>query len=152
MAGQAAAALAATSIIFRKTDPAYADKALGHARELFNFANQFRGSFMSIDELAFRRTKAWYPSTKFTDEIAWSAAWLYAATGDAAYLKAANETLGGEASEYSWDDQDGATAVLLYQLTGQQDYLQKSNAFFTQFLPGGSCKQTAKGLSYKESW
>ncbi|KAH9825338.1 family 9 glycoside hydrolase [Melampsora americana] len=152
LAGQAAAALAATSVIFRQTDAAYADLALSHAVELFNFANKFRGSFMDIDDLPFRRTKKWYPSTKFTDEIAWAATWLYAATEDASYFQAAKENLSDDASEYSWDDCDSAAAVLLYQLTGQKEFLLKANKFFTQFLPGGSTKYTAKGLSYKESW
>ena len=45
LAGEAAAALAATSIVFRKHfgDVAYADQALRHARNLFSFADQYRG-------------------------------------------------------------------------------------------------------------
>ncbi|KAG0145768.1 hypothetical protein CROQUDRAFT_107612 [Cronartium quercuum f. sp. fusiforme G11] len=152
MAGQASAALAVTSIIFRDTDPVYADKALQHSRELFDFANRFRGSFVNIDELPFRRTKKWYPSTSYIDELAWSAAWLFAATKEPTYLQAATENLKGGGSEYSWDDQDGATAVLLYKLTGQAEFLSKANDFLSQFLPNGTTKQTAKGLSYKESW
>ena len=39
---EAAAALAAGSIIFREADPEYSDKALGHALELFEFADKYR--------------------------------------------------------------------------------------------------------------
>ena len=44
--GEAAAALAATSIAVRNLgDSAYANAALQHARELFNFADQHRGIY-----------------------------------------------------------------------------------------------------------
>lgn len=43
LAGETAAALASASIIFRDSDPAYADKLLLHAKQLYNFADTYRG-------------------------------------------------------------------------------------------------------------
>lgn len=45
LAGEAAAALAATSIVFRKVDPIYSKKLLTHARELYEFASNYRGLY-----------------------------------------------------------------------------------------------------------
>ena len=54
LAGEAAAALAASSIFYSNLgDTALADEALSHARELFDFANNFRGFYSdSIPEAA----------------------------------------------------------------------------------------------------
>ena len=47
LAGETAAALAAASIVFRSAgDAAYADEALSHARELFDFADNYRGRYI----------------------------------------------------------------------------------------------------------
>lgn len=45
MAGETAAALAASSMVFRTEDPAYADRLLNAAKSLFNFANNNRGKY-----------------------------------------------------------------------------------------------------------
>ena len=45
LAGETAAALAAASLVFRASDPTYADLLLGHARELYSFADQYRGLY-----------------------------------------------------------------------------------------------------------
>jgi hypothetical protein len=45
LAGETAAALAAASIVFNKTDPTYANTLLKHAKELFDFAYKYRGKY-----------------------------------------------------------------------------------------------------------
>lgn len=45
VAGETAAALAAASIIFRETDPEYADKLMAGARKAFNFADTYKGAY-----------------------------------------------------------------------------------------------------------
>lgn len=46
LAGEAAAALAASSVFYRNLgDAALADNALMHARQLFDFANNYRGIY-----------------------------------------------------------------------------------------------------------
>ncbi|MBY8854764.1 glycoside hydrolase family 9 protein, partial [Saccharothrix sp. MB29] len=43
LAGEYAAAMAASSMVFRRSDPAYADTLLAHARQLYSFADTHRG-------------------------------------------------------------------------------------------------------------
>jgi hypothetical protein len=45
LAGETAAALAAASIVFRNSDPTYSNRLLTSARQLFDFANRFRGRY-----------------------------------------------------------------------------------------------------------
>ena len=45
LAGETAAALAAASIVFRNVDPPYSNRLLTSARQLFDFANRFRGRY-----------------------------------------------------------------------------------------------------------
>ena len=45
LAGETAAAMASTAILFKDTDPAYADELIGHARDLFDFADNHRGAY-----------------------------------------------------------------------------------------------------------
>ena len=37
--------MAASSMVFRPTDPGYADTLLMHAQQLYAFADQFRGKY-----------------------------------------------------------------------------------------------------------
>ncbi|CAF4039001.1 unnamed protein product, partial [Adineta steineri] len=71
--GEAAAALAAASIVFRLSDPVYHSKLLTHARQLYNLAkNNNRHLFL-------------LPS-KGGNALAWAALWLLRATGEQSYL------------------------------------------------------------------
>ena len=45
LAGETAAAMAASSMVFRPTDAAYADKLLAHARQLYTFADTVRKAY-----------------------------------------------------------------------------------------------------------
>ena len=45
LAGETAAALAAASIAFSSADSAYSAELLKHAKELFNFADKYRGKY-----------------------------------------------------------------------------------------------------------
>jgi hypothetical protein len=45
LAGETAVALAATSIVFKNVDPIYSNNLLTHAKQLFDFANSYRGKY-----------------------------------------------------------------------------------------------------------
>jgi endoglucanase len=45
LASDTAAALAAASIVFQKCNTSYADILLTHAKQLFDFANKYRGKY-----------------------------------------------------------------------------------------------------------
>ena len=82
LAGEMAAALAASSIIFRKGSPQYANSIVDTAKELFVFATTYEGKYSDwVVE-----SQAEYNSTGYKDEIYWAAAWLYFATGDDSYV------------------------------------------------------------------
>ena len=70
----------------------YAEELLQHAKELYAFADKYRGVYSdSIPNAAtFYRSYSGYQ-----DELAWGAAWLYRATNDPSYLTKAEEIYGG---------------------------------------------------------
>jgi hypothetical protein len=45
LAGETAAALAAASIVFKNVDPTYSNNLLTPAKQLFDFANNYRGKY-----------------------------------------------------------------------------------------------------------
>ncbi|KAG5539556.1 hypothetical protein RHGRI_019926 [Rhododendron griersonianum] len=47
LAGETAAAMAAASIVFRRSNPSYSNELLAHAHQLFEFADKYRGKYDS---------------------------------------------------------------------------------------------------------
>jgi len=82
LAGEAAAALAASSIVFRNVDSEYSVKCLQHAKDLYRFADTYRGFYHK----AIPGGQEYYESADYGDELAWAAAWLYNATAESKYL------------------------------------------------------------------
>lgn len=158
LAGEAAAALAAAAIVFREEDPAYAQRLLEHARQLFAFAIQFQGRY-SDSVLA---AQSYYEShTGFWDELVWAAAWLYRATGQASYLAQAEalyrkHLLGKyQPSTLSWDDKRPGAAVLLAGLTQKEEYRRDAEAvldFWTVGYNGRRIYYSPGGLAWLTSW
>lgn len=158
LAGEAAAALAAASILFQSQDPEYAALCLRHARELFAFADQHRGIYTeSITD-----ARAYYHSfTGYHDELAWAGAWLYRATNDKTYLEKAEKTYADELSNgqwnwtHSWDDKKYGTAVLLASLTEKKHYRQDVTrwlGFWTVGYDGQRVQTTKGGLAWLDQW
>ncbi|CAN0901706.1 Endoglucanase 11 [Linum grandiflorum] len=106
VAGETAAAMAAASIVFRKTNPHYSELLLHHAQQLFEFGDKYRGKY---DE-SVTAVKGFYTSTSgYKDELLWAATWLYKATNNLTYLNYISENaydFGGATwavKEFSWD-------------------------------------------------
>lgn len=68
LAAETAAALASASIIFRDTDAVYADKLLLHAKQLYNFADTYRGSYSDSITDAKQYYNSW---SGYADELSW---------------------------------------------------------------------------------
>lgn len=85
LAGEAAAALAATSLVFRGRNGSYSEVALRHARELYDFGVQYRGLYHE----AIPGAKIYYESTGYGDELTWAAVWMYKATKESRYVEQA---------------------------------------------------------------
>lgn len=157
LAGEAAAALAAASIVFRATDAAYADRLLQHATQLFNFADTYRGKYSdSIPDAA-----KFYNSYSYTDELAWSAIWLHKANeaignSDTFYLNKAQTYYQGlnNAWTQSWDDKSYGTAILLAQETGNARYKTDVEGWLNYWTDtsGAGVRYTAGGLAWLDQW
>jgi hypothetical protein len=82
--------MAAGALVFQGTDPAYANKLLEHAKQLYDFADRCRGNYVTDGHVT-AATPFYTSYTGFADEIAWAATWLYKATGEEKYLKKAQD-------------------------------------------------------------
>nr|XP_034183519.1 endoglucanase E-4-like isoform X2 [Osmia lignaria] len=147
LAGETAAALAASSIVFRNQDPEYSAKCLKHAKELYKFANRYRGLYHE----AIRGAAQYYESTDYGDELAWAAAWLFKATNETIYLEDAKHhyqhfDLKNRPNEFFYNKKDAGVQVLLAQLTREPKY-QKAARAFCDFSVHQQ-KRTSKGLLY----
>jgi autotransporter-associated beta strand protein len=158
VAGEAAAALAAGSIAFRATDAAYADLLLGHARQLYSFADTYRGRYSD----AIPDAASFYNSfSGYVDELCWGALWLHTATGEAAWLTKAMSVydagLAGQKLQWTqaWDDKVYGSAVLLAAKTGLQRYKADAERWLDWWTVGtadGRVRTTAGGLAFLDTW
>ncbi|KAF2571949.1 hypothetical protein F2Q70_00001428 [Brassica cretica] len=106
LAGETAAAMAAASIVFRRSNPAYSRLLLTHAYQLFDFADKYRGKYDSSITVA----RKYYGSVSgYNDELLWAAAWLYQASNNQFYLDYLGrngDSMGGTGwsmTEFGWD-------------------------------------------------
>jgi hypothetical protein len=82
VAAETAAALAASSMVFKASDPTYAATLLSHAKSLYTFADTYRGKYDACIPVS-----GFYTSySGYNDELAWGAMWLYRATNDSSYV------------------------------------------------------------------
>lgn len=158
IAGEAAAAMAAAAILFGDEDPAYSAILLDQARRLFAFADQYRGTYTNAipDAASFYNSYSGY-----NDELIWSAAWLYRATGETAYLQKAetlyNQSLANASLRWThaWDDKAYGAIVLLAQLTGKTVYktaAQRWLDYWTVGINGSRITTTPGGLAWLDQW
>jgi hypothetical protein len=156
LAGEAAAALAATSMVFRDSDKAYADELLRHARELYAFADEYRGKYSDSITDAQSYYNSW---SGFDDELVWGALWLHKATGEQKWLDRAEEGFPAIAGKHvwthSWDDKAYGSYVLMAQATGDAKYraeVENWLAFWTTGLDGQRVTYTPGGLAWLDQW
>ncbi|KAH0454180.1 hypothetical protein IEQ34_016104 [Dendrobium chrysotoxum] len=161
VAGETAAALAAASIAFRPSDPAYANDILYHAEQLFDFARSHPGLYQNSVPVAGQ----FYSSSGFDDELLWAAAWLHRATGNQTYLDflAKSSNSGGVRSMFSWDDKFAGAQVLVAKLilekkkgnTGAlSQYKDAGDQFLCSLLQKGhnNVKLSPGGLLWFQPW
>ncbi|WZY98331.1 hypothetical protein YC2023_070660 [Brassica napus] len=138
-------AMAAASLVFKQSDPKYSSTLLKHAKQLFGFADNHRGSY----SVNIPKVQSYYNSTGYGDELLWAASWLYHATEDKTYLDFVSKNgdeFGnfGSPSWFSWDNKLPGTQVTSYKI---MDHILLSRlTFFKKDLSG------SKGLQgYKET-
>jgi len=154
---ETAASLAVCSIVFEKTDKAYAKTCLEHAKTLYDMAikNPSDQGYLS-DGVA----NAYYNiNSGCEDEISWAATWLYIATNEKKYLTDA-ETYVEKANQdyiwaHCWDDVHDGTRLLLARLTKGQKHIDAIEANLDWWTTGYNGKRityTPKGLAWLDSW
>jgi endoglucanase len=163
LAGEDAAALAAASIAFKPTDSAYSTTLITHAKQLYDFADQFRGKYSDCIKDAAGYYNSW---SGYNDELVWGAIWLYRATGDTTYLTKAQAYYANLATEsqtttksykwtLAWDDKSYGDYVLLAELTGKQQYIDDANRwldYFTTGVNGSHIATSPGGEVFVDTW
>ena len=155
---EAAAFLAAASMLFRDSDPSYADTLLQHARELHDFADQHRLEY----HLTITDVSSFYRSwSGYHDELCWSALWLHRATGEASYLEKAEAIYdqhflyGNKKWTHAWDDKSYGCMVLLSALSDRPVYREEAEAWLDYWTVGtaaGRIGHTPGGLAWLDTW
>ncbi len=146
LAGETAAAMAAASIAFRPTDPTYANTLLSHARQLYSFADNYRGKYSDCITDAAGYYQSW---SGYNDELVWGAIWLYRATNESAFLDKAQSYYANLSNQQqtanksykwtiAWDDKSYGCYVLLAKLTGATQYHQDTQRWLNWWTIGGT--------------
>ncbi|XP_051141183.1 endoglucanase 24-like isoform X2 [Andrographis paniculata] len=169
VAAETAAAMAAASLVFRPINSLYSKLLLRHARELFSFADTYRGSY----SISVPQVQGFYNSSGYFDELLWAAAWLYHATRDESYLRYATVegdffANWGTPTWLSWDNKLAGTQVLLSRVNffGSKDikgdenialqlYRRTAEAVICGLMPNsssGTAKRTKGGLVWVDEW
>src|SRR6187455_360690 len=146
LAGETAAAMAAASIAFRPTNATYANTLLSHARQLYTFADTFRGKYSDCITDAGGYYNSW---SGYNDELVWGAIWLYRATNETAYLNKALSYYANLSNQqqtsiksykwtHAWDDKSYGSYVLLAKLTGATQYHNDAQRWLNWWTVGGT--------------
>jgi endoglucanase len=146
LAGETAAAMAAASIAFRPTDASYANTLLAHARQLYSFADTYRGKYSDCITDAASFYNSW---SGYNDELVWGAIWMYRATNETAFLDKAQSYYANLSNQqqttiksykwtHAWDDKSYGSYVLLAKLTGASQYHNDSQRWLNWWTVGGT--------------
>ncbi|MEL6494071.1 MAG: glycoside hydrolase family 9 protein [Cyanobacteria bacterium J06623_7] len=162
LAGETAAALASSSILFRQNgDAEYADLLVQKAERLYDFARNYRGKYSDC----LTEANPFYTSVNgYQDELVWGAIWLHKAKqaqGDksGAYLAMAEAEYQqmGKPYDYTYqfDDKSYGAYVLLAQVTGKPEYKKRAEAwldYWTIGYQGRRITYTPGGLAFLVKW
>ena len=153
--GEAAAALAVASIVYKDIDKDYSALCLEHAKSLYAFADSTR------NDSGYTAANGFYNSwSGFYDELAWAGCWLYTATNDSKYLDNAKTCFTKAGHDYNWslcwDDVHIGAAVLLAKITGDKAYKDEVQKHLDWWTCGTSDGQkitySPKGLAWLDQW
>ncbi|XP_021661486.2 endoglucanase 11 isoform X2 [Hevea brasiliensis] len=169
LAGETAAAMAAASILFKRTNPHYAHLLLHHAQQLFEFGDKYRGKYDASVEVV----KSYYASVSgYMDELLWGAMWLYKATDNEEYLRyVINRAhcfggIGWAITEFSWDVKYAGLQIMASKLLMDErhkehrhileQYKSKAEYYICSCLDknnnGSNVERTPAGLLHIRQW
>ena len=151
VAGETAASLVATSLLFKEEDASYSDLCLKHGIEIYEFADENRGDYTT----SVPNVVSFYASYNgYNDELAWAALWLYRATGEEKYYedykKIADvkydswdpKKFSGATGPISWDDKRPGCYILAAMVTKDEGRMKEAYSYCDEVLtqpttPGG---------------
>jgi len=157
VAADTASFLTAASILFKDIDPTYSSNLLTHAKEIYDFADKYRGEYIKAVPDAQSFYSNW---SGYLDELAFGALWLYRATKDESYLKKfstiADATYGEQDSKaygtcggpISWDDKRPGAYILAAIVTGDESRMKQAYWYCDNVL---TQPKTPGGLWYDQS-
>ncbi|XP_052192356.1 endoglucanase 24-like [Diospyros lotus] len=163
VAGETAAALAASSMAFRSSDPGYSETLLRTAIASFEFADNYRGAYSDNSNIRDGVCPFYCDFDGYQDELLWGAAWLRRASQDGTYLNYIQnngKTLGADENinEFGWDNKHAGLNVLVSKevLEGSmyslQSYKSSADSFMCTLIPesdSSHIEYTPGGLIYK---
>lgn len=145
--GEAAAALALSSLNFAASDSSYAAKCLTNAKSIYALGKSKYG---------LSQGQSFYKSTSYEDDMAWGAVWLYKATGDESYLADAKGFLttskGIHEDEWAmcWDNMWTPAELMMYEITKDASYKAAVDHNLDYWYNG--VPTTSGGLKYLNQW
>ncbi|XP_014524307.1 endoglucanase 24 [Vigna radiata var. radiata] len=163
VAGETAAALAASSMAFRSSDPGYSETLLRNAITAFEFADNYRGAYSDHENVKYNACPYYCDFNGYQDELLWGAAWLRRATEDdnfLNYIQSNGKTLGADdtINEFGWDNKHAGLNVLLSKevIEGKtyslESYKSSAESFICTVIPespSSTMEYTPGGLVYR---
>ena len=148
VSAETAAALAAASILFKNIDSSYSSTLLEHAKEIYDFADKYRGDYTkAVAVQDFYGTFSGY-----NDELAWGAAWLYRATGDEKYHNKFKEIADAQYETWdtkkypgctgpiTWDDKRPGCYVLIAEITKDESRMKTAEEYCDALIKTSTTK------------
>ncbi|KAJ8511753.1 hypothetical protein OPV22_002187 [Ensete ventricosum] len=159
VAGETAAALAAASVVFRSSDPAYAVTLLSRAKAVYDFGHTNQGSYNSLGDAV---CPFYCDYNGYQDELVWGAAWLNRATTSSQYqshivhgIKQMELEENASDLEFGWDAKNAGNYLLLFlQHKNDTEYGRLVQEFACAMMPQSHSKYiryTPGGLIYATS-
>ncbi|KAL8087971.1 hypothetical protein AgCh_037930 [Apium graveolens] len=162
VSGEIAAALASSSIVFKKFLPKYSDLLLIRAQQVFKFVDTYQGSYNNSRARHFV-CPFYCDYSGYQDELLWGAAWLHKATQNTFYLNYVLSNVNKMSrpwniGEFGWDTKDAGISVLLseylfFNKVDWKPFVPYADEFVCSIIPGSSSSPsiiyTPGGLMYK---
>ncbi|KAH1131500.1 hypothetical protein J1N35_002878 [Gossypium stocksii] len=141
VSAEIAAALAASSMVFRPINRGYSARLLKRARMVFEFADKYRGSYN--DSLGPWACPFYCDYSGYQDELVWGAAWLLRATKAPYYrnyvlANIQNLDKSSSFAEFGWDTKHAGINVLVSRLIKSQTpepFITNADKFVCSVLP-----------------
>ncbi|KAK8529912.1 hypothetical protein V6N12_060676 [Hibiscus sabdariffa] len=156
VSAEIAAALAASSMVFRPTNRGYSARLLKRARMVFEFADKYRGSYN--DSLGPWVCPFYCDFSGYQDELIWGAAWLLRATKAPFYwnyvlANIKNLDKSSSFAEFGWDTKHAGINLIKSQTPSvPEPFITNANKFVCSVLPESptvSVSYSPGGLLFK---